>query len=61
MAVVMYGVVLLAVFIAVVSAATKDARLVKESPSEIKPVGSPPIFATPQIVCPDKERVQNHV
>jgi hypothetical protein len=61
MVVLMYGVVLLAVFVAVVSAATKDARLVKESPSEIKPAGSLPIFITPQIVHPDKEGVQNNV
>ena len=61
MVVVMYGVVLLAVFVAVVSAATKDARLVKESPSEIKPTGSLPIFIKPQIIRPDKERVQNNV
>jgi hypothetical protein len=61
MVVLMYGVVLLAVFVAVVSAATKDARLVKESPSEIKPAGSLPTFITPQIVRPDKEGVQNNV
>ena len=60
MVVVMYGVALLAVFIAVVSAATKEARLIKESPSEIRP-GSLPIFITPQIVCGDKERAQNNV
>jgi len=59
--VVMYGVVLLAVFVAVISAATKDARLVKESPSEIRPAGSLPIFITPQIVHLDKERAQNDV
>ena len=61
MVVVMYGVVLLAVFVAVISAATKDARLVKESPSEIRPAGSLPIFITPQIVHLDKERAQNDV
>ena len=61
MVVVMYGVVLLAVFVAVVSAATKDVRLVRESLSEIKPAGSLPILITPQIVRPDKERVQNNV
>ena len=61
MVVVMYGLVLLAVFIAVVSAATKDVRLVKESLSEIKSAGSLPIFITSQTVRPDKERVQNNV
>ena len=61
MVVVMYGVALLAVFIAVVSAATKEARLIKESPSEIRPAGSLRIFITPQIVRPDKEGVQNNV
>jgi hypothetical protein len=59
--VVMYGVVLLAVLVAVISAATKDARLVKESPSEIKPAGSVPIFITPQMVRPRNEGVQNNV
>jgi len=61
MVVVMCGVVLLAAVTVVVSAATKDAQLVKESPSEIKPAGSLPILITPQIVCPDKERLQNNV
>ncbi len=42
MVVVMYGVVLLAVFVAVVSAATKDGRVAGESLSEIKPAGSLP-------------------
>jgi hypothetical protein len=59
--VIMYGAVLLAVLVAVVSAATKDARLVKESPSESKPAGSLPIFTTPPIVRPGKEGVQNNV
>jgi hypothetical protein len=57
MVVVMYGGVLFAVFVAVVLAATKDARLVKESLSEVKAVSSLPILITSQIVRPDKERV----
>lgn len=57
---VMYPVVPLAVFVAVVSAATKDGRLVGGSLSEIKPAGSLPILIT-LIVRPDKERVQNNV
>jgi hypothetical protein len=61
MVVVMYGGVLFAVCVAVVLAAIKDARLVKESLSEIKPVSSLPILITSQIVRPDKERVLNNV
>ena len=61
MVVVMYGGALFAVFVAVVLAATKDARLVKESLSEIKSVSSLPILITSQIVRPDKERVLNNV
>ena len=61
MVIVMYGEVLFAVFVAVVLAATKDARLVKESLSEIKAVGSLPILIKSQIVRPDKERVHNDV
>ena len=61
MVIVMYAGVLFAVFVAVVLAATKDARLAKESPSEIKAVGSLPILIKSQIVRPDKERVHNDV
>ena len=61
MVIVMYVGVLFAVFVAVVLAAIKDARLVKESLSEIKPVSSLPILITSQIVRPDKERVLNNV
>ena len=61
MVVVMYGMVLLAVFVAVVSAATTDARLVKASALEIKLAGSLPFSITPQIVRPGKEGVQNNV
>ena len=61
MVVVMYGGVLFAVCVAVVLAAIKDARLVKESLSEIKPVSSLPILITSQIVRPDKERVHDNV
>ena len=61
MVIVIYAGVLLAVFVAVVFAATKDARLVKESLAEIKPVSSLPILITSQIVRPDQEGVHNNV
>jgi hypothetical protein len=61
MVIVMYAGVLFAVFVAVVLAATRDARLAKESLSEIKVVGFLPICITSQIVRTDKERVHNNV
>jgi hypothetical protein len=61
MVVVMDGIVPFVVFGAVVLAATKDARLVKESLTEITHASSVPISMTSQKVRPDKERVQSNV
>jgi hypothetical protein len=58
---VMYGIVLLVVFLAVTLAATKDARIARQSLSEITQASTVPILATSQTVRLDKERVQNNV
>jgi len=61
MVIVMYGGGLVVLFVAVVLAATKDARLVKESLAEIKAVKSRPILSTSERPHSNRERVYNNV
>jgi len=61
MVIVMYGGGLVVLFVAVVLAATKDARLVKESLPEIKAVKSRLILSTSERPHSNRERVYNNV